>query len=238
MARRTYQRFCPLSMALDDVGDRWALHIVYALLRGPQRYADLKLFLAGAGSNVLGDRLRHLADAGIVGRSTGDRPGSDTTYHLTERGQGLARVVQSLVRWGMASLTLTAPRAHVNPEREVFDQTWTILDHSQVADETYQWTIDGVQFELEVSGRSITRTVGPARDPIVTLEATSAVLDSILAGDRTLAGAAESGDLQLVGPLEAVKRMFVITGFPADLTGAAASAENARSAVQSDLASA
>src|SRR5258708_6873778 len=30
--KRAYDRFCPLSLALDQVGDRWTLHIVYALL--------------------------------------------------------------------------------------------------------------------------------------------------------------------------------------------------------------
>src|SRR5262249_12005524 len=89
LARRAYHRFCPLSMALEQVGDRWTLHIVYALLNGPKRYADLQAFLRGAGSNVLADRLRRLAESGIIGRSAGATPGSDTTYHLTERGREL-----------------------------------------------------------------------------------------------------------------------------------------------------
>ncbi len=219
MAPRTYHRLCPLSMALEDVGDRWTLHIVYALLGGPKRYADLKAFLDGAGSNVLGDRLRQLADAGIVSRTTGDRPGSEVRYRLTERGLALAPVVQALVRWGMASLTLTAPTSGSAPDREVFDQTWAIPDPALVADESYEWTVDGVRFELAVSGRSVTRTRGPARNPVVTLTATSAALDSILAGDRTLAGAAAAGDVQVTGPPDAVERMFTAVGFPTQLLG-------------------
>src|SRR5262249_38367065 len=109
MAPRTYGRLCPLSMALEDVADRWTLHIVYALLGGPMRYAARQAFLVGAGSNVLGERLRHLADAQIVSRVAGDRPGSDVRYQLTDRGLALAPVIQALVRWGMAPLTLTAP---------------------------------------------------------------------------------------------------------------------------------
>lgn len=217
--RRTYHRFCPLSMALEDIGDRWALHIVYALLEGPKRYADLKNFLAGAGSNVLGDRLRQLADAQIVGRSTGARPGSDTTYHLTERGRALAPVIQALVRWGMAPLTLTAPSSGAAPDHEVFDQTWTIPDPSLVTDEIYQWTVDGVEFELALSGSSLTRTRGPARHPAVTLATTSAVFDSVLAGERTLADAMAAGEFELTGAPDAIERMFVATGLPAKLLG-------------------
>ena len=168
MAPRNYHRLCPLSMALDDVGDRWTLHIVYALLDGPKRYADLKAFLAGAGSNVLGDRLKHLADARIVGRVTGDRPGSDVLYQLTERGLALAPAVQALVRWGMASLTLTAPASASARDREVFDQTWTIPDPGLVADETYDENFDPVHqavFEQTDSGMVIRSAFGVKKPP-------------------------------------------------------------------------
>ena len=215
MARRAYHRFCPLSMALEDVGDRWTLHIVYALLDGPKRYADLQAFLRGAGSNVLPDRLTRLAESGVIGRSTGDAPGSDTTYHLTERGRGLAPAIQGLVAWGFASLLPSGDGA----KPETFDQTWAVSDPEAVTDETYQWSVDGIEFELSVSGRSLTRTPGPARKPIVTLSMTRSVLDAVLAGQKTIAEAAKAKELTLVGPPDAIRRMFVITGFPAALHG-------------------
>jgi DNA-binding HxlR family transcriptional regulator len=215
MARRAYNRFCPLSMALEDVGDRWTLHIVYALLEGPMRYADLSAYLRGAGSNVLGDRLKRLAESGIVGRSTGDAPGSDTTYHLTQRGLELLPVIQALVRWGFAALLPTG----ADEEPVTFDQTWAVPDPDAVADETYQWSVDGVEFELSVSGRSLTRTPGRARKPVVKLSTTREALDSILAGRRTIAEAAKTKDVKLTGPRDAVRRMFLITGFPPGLHG-------------------
>lgn len=168
---------------------------------------------------MLGERLKHLADARIVSRVTGDRPGSDVRYQLTERGLALAPVVQALVRWGMATFTLTAPASASARDREVFDQTWTLPDPAQVVDETYEWAVDGVRFELAIAGRFVTRTRGPARSPIVTLTATSAALDSVLAGERTLAAATASGDVELIGSPDAVERMFTAIGFPASLLG-------------------
>ena len=215
MARRAYHRFCPLSMALEDVGDRWTLHIVYAVLDGPKRYADLQAFLRGAGSNVLADRLKQLAKSGVVGRSTGDAPGSDTTYHLTERGRGLAPAIQGLVAWGFASLLPGGDDA----KPETFDQTWAVPDPEAVTDETYQWSVDGVEFELSVSGRFLTRTPGRARKPIVTLSMTRSALDSVLAGRRTIADAVKAREVSLTGPPDAIRRMFLITGFPAGLHG-------------------
>ena len=202
-------------MALEDVGDRWTLHIVYALLDGPKRYADLQAFLRGAGSNVLADRLKRLAKSGVVGRSTGDAPGSDTTYHLTERGRGLAPAIQGLVAWGFASLLPGGDDA----KTETFDQTWAVPDPDAVTDETYQWSVDGVEFELSVSGRFLTRTAGRARKPIVTLSITRSALDSVLAGTRTIADAVKAKEVALTGPQDAIRRMFLITGFPAGLHG-------------------
>jgi DNA-binding HxlR family transcriptional regulator len=190
-------------MALEDVGDRWTLHVVYALLDGPKRYAELHAFLRGAGSNVLGDRLRRLAESG------------NTTYYLTERGRGLAPAIQGLVAWGFASLLPSGDHA----EAETFDQTWAVPDPDAVADETYQWSVDGVEFALSVSGRSLTRTPGRARRPIATLSMTRSALDWVLAGRGTISDAVDANDVTLTGPPEAIRRMFLITGFPAALHG-------------------
>ena len=104
-ARRAYDRFCPLSLALDQVGDRWTLHILMALLGGPKRYTELKKLLTGAGTNILSDRLRGLAANGLVSRTTGNAPGSETRYQLTERGARLGPVIGGLATWGLALLT-------------------------------------------------------------------------------------------------------------------------------------
>ncbi len=53
----------------------------------------------------------------------------------------------------------------------------------------------------------------------MTLTTTSAVLDSVLAGERTLGDAVAAGDLELTGPPEAIERMFMVTGFPTHLLG-------------------
>src|SRR5262249_23817985 len=130
------------------------------------------------------------------------------------RGLSLAPVIKALVRWGLPSLTLPAPASGSAPDREVFDQRWAIPDPTLVADETYEWTVDGVQFALEVSGRSVTRTRGPARDPAVRLITTRAAFDSVLAGGRTPPDVTAAGDVQLTGSPAAIERMFTAIGFP------------------------
>ena len=144
-ARRTYDRLCPLSLALDQVGDRWTLHILMALLGGPKRYTELKKLLTGAGTNILTERLRGLAANGLVSRTTGNAPGSEIRYRLTERGARLGPVIGGLATWGLELLTGTAPGD--DQEKQVFDRTWTLDAATAELHESYQWSIDDVSFD-------------------------------------------------------------------------------------------
>lgn len=92
---RGYGQYCGLAKSLDHVGDRWTLLIVRELLVGPRRYGEIRRALPGVATNLLADRLRTLRADGIV-----DRDEADGSYHLTEFGRGLERVVHELVRWG------------------------------------------------------------------------------------------------------------------------------------------
>ena len=64
-----YGRFCPLSRALDVIGERWTLLIVQELLKEPRRYGALLDRLPGISTSVLADRLRRLERAGVVAGS-------------------------------------------------------------------------------------------------------------------------------------------------------------------------
>ena len=211
--RRTYDRLCPLSLALDQVGDRWTLHILMALLGGPKRYAELKKLLTGAGTNILSDRLRGLAANGLVSRATGNAPGSETRYQLTERGAQLGPVIGSLATWGLALLTGTAPGSAEQGQR-VFDRTWTLDAATEALHESYQWRIDDVDFELAVRGDKIIRTPGRVARPAVTLTASNTTLASLVTGRQSVAEAIERDHIRLKGSKTAIRRMFDVLGFP------------------------
>ena len=211
-AEHGYGRFCPISLALDKIGDRWTLLIVNMLLSGPQRYTDLKVYVEGAGSNVLGDRLRRLAQDGIVGRTVGSEPGSPVTYHLTARGRALEPALRNLFRWGMLDLIAAEPS---QPDGVIFDQTWAIGSKGPMKRETYQWTIDGHDLELVVDGFELQRTRGKAKNPAATLRSTTDVFVKLVSGQIRAAQAMAAGSFKITGSADAVARMFLATGFPA-----------------------
>lgn len=90
----------PLERALAQVGDRWSLLIVHALLGGAKRFGELSEFLAGIAPNVLSQRLKHLERAGIlVSRPYSSRP-PRFAYELTAAGRELAGALHLLAQWG------------------------------------------------------------------------------------------------------------------------------------------
>ena len=97
---RTYEHFCMLARALEQVGDRWTLLVVRDLLGAPRRFTDLIALLGGITPKTLTQRLRSLQEAGLVeaDRQPGRR---EVWYRLTPAGRDLAPVVESLFLWGL-----------------------------------------------------------------------------------------------------------------------------------------
>jgi DNA-binding HxlR family transcriptional regulator len=95
---RRYRLLCPISRALDHIGDRWTLLVLRDLHAGPARFTDLQAGLTGLASNLLTDRLRRLEADGLVRR----RPAEfgTTVYELTELGESTGELLFSLARLG------------------------------------------------------------------------------------------------------------------------------------------
>jgi DNA-binding HxlR family transcriptional regulator len=98
MARETVRS--PLHEALDQIGDRWTLAVIAALLAGPRRFSDLLEELPGIAPNVLTQRLRGLErDALVVARPYSERP-PRFTYELSAAGRELSGALRLLAEWG------------------------------------------------------------------------------------------------------------------------------------------
>ncbi len=97
---RTYDHFCAVARALEQVGDRWSLLVIRDLLTGAKRFTDLMDRLGGITPKTLSQRLHELEAAGTV---TADRkPGRrEVWYRLTPAGAELAPVIDTLNWWGL-----------------------------------------------------------------------------------------------------------------------------------------
>lgn len=90
---------CPLSKALDLVGDKWSLVIVRDMCLGKKRYGDFHHSPEGIPTNILASRLRQLEEDGIIEKRAYQEKPLRYEYLLTPKGADLLPVLQALVRW-------------------------------------------------------------------------------------------------------------------------------------------
>lgn len=89
----------PLVDAVDQIGDRWSLLVVDALLSGPRRFGDLLDGIDRLAPNILSKRLKQLEDDGLVVAEPYSRRPLRHTYRLTAAGDELAGVLRLLRQW-------------------------------------------------------------------------------------------------------------------------------------------
>lgn len=92
---------CPVSIALDILGDRWSLLIIRdMMIRGYRSFQEFEASGEGIASNILASRLRKLLLAGILATDKDETDGRKVKYRLTERGIDLAPLLLELLVWG------------------------------------------------------------------------------------------------------------------------------------------
>lgn len=91
---------CPVSIALDGLGDKWSLLIVRDLMvRGCHTFREFEASGEGISTNVLADRLRRLKSLGIVAADIEESDARRVNYRLTAKGIDLAPVLLELLIW-------------------------------------------------------------------------------------------------------------------------------------------
>ena len=101
MAKRLRKRYgCPVELSLEFVGGKWKTVILAWLKEAPHRYGELRARIPGLADKVLTERLQELEDLGLVSKEAITAPRATHVYRLTERGESLRPVLDSLYLWG------------------------------------------------------------------------------------------------------------------------------------------
>ena len=209
---RHYADPCGIARALDAVGDRWALLIVRELIFGPQRFSQLRAGLPGVSPNVLAQRLRELAAAGLVRSGLLDPPASVAVYELTERGLALEPVLLELARWGSQQPVTTTNELSVSA---LMFALRTVADPAGSSHVSYALWVDGQWFTLEVAGPSVTIRRGRTGQPAAALASDTATLRSVAFGREPVSAAERDGRLAITGDRGAAERFPLLFAVPA-----------------------
>lgn len=92
---------CPLTYALDLIGGKWRLPIIWALSQHDTlRYNELKRKIDGITNMMLSQSLKEMESYGIVNRKQYMEIPPRVEYSLTEAGKDLIPALESLANWG------------------------------------------------------------------------------------------------------------------------------------------
>lgn len=91
---------CGMSVAIDAVGGKWKLHLMWVLGAGPRRFGQIRRLLDGVSEKVLAENLRQLEASGIVHREIYPEIPPRVEYSLTTVGEELNTALNALGEWG------------------------------------------------------------------------------------------------------------------------------------------
>ena len=93
---------CPVATTVSLIGSKWKILIIRNLLERPWRFNELKKDLAGISQKVLTDSLRSMEEDGLITRTVYPEVPPRVEYALSELGESLKPILDSIVTWGNA----------------------------------------------------------------------------------------------------------------------------------------
>ena len=91
---------CPVETTLKIIGDKWKVLILRDLFTGTKRFNELKRSLKDVSQKMLTQQLRELENDGIIHREVYPVVPPKVEYSLTELGNTLKPVIDSMYDWG------------------------------------------------------------------------------------------------------------------------------------------
>lgn len=96
---------CPISSALDVLGDKWSLLIVRDLtVHGSRTFSQFLDSPEHISTNILASRLRLLTRLNLIERTDPNASARNNAFTLTEGGAALRPILEGLADWSRTHL--------------------------------------------------------------------------------------------------------------------------------------
>jgi DNA-binding HxlR family transcriptional regulator len=96
---------CPISSALDLIGDKWSLLIIRDMMfSGKRTFSEFSASQEKIATNILSDRLTTLENAGIIRKSKMPDNKKTNIYTLTNKGINFLPVLAEIILWSNENL--------------------------------------------------------------------------------------------------------------------------------------
>lgn len=201
--------YCPVSIGVSLLADRWSLLIVREVFVGSHTFSTILRGLPGLSRSVLSSRLRELQRLGVI-TQVPSGSGLSHEYRLTESGDDLINVIEAIggwtVRWWFPepqpdqidnALLLWRMRAGVQPRYLPEGRTTLQFDFTDGTVRRAWLVLTGTEASVCLHD--------PGYDVTITVVGSGTIWHKIWYGHLQLADAIATGDIILDGPKAAVR---------------------------------
>ncbi|WP_271406148.1 winged helix-turn-helix transcriptional regulator [Tenacibaculum soleae] len=96
---------CCASLTMGIIGGKWKTVILYHLIEKTLRYNELRKEMPTVTERTLSLQLKRLEEDGVINRKVyTSKPPLKVEYSLTEFGETLTPVIQSIADWGDSAI--------------------------------------------------------------------------------------------------------------------------------------
>ena len=108
---------CPITSALDIVGDKWTLVIIKQMLfEEKSTFKDFTESPESIATNILSSRLKLLEKFGIINKENHPKNKKTNIYTLTEKGLSFTPILIELMFWSKENIQEFHPNLNIHPE--------------------------------------------------------------------------------------------------------------------------
>ncbi len=90
----------PVELALEIIGGKWKMPILWRVKDKPWRYGELKKSIGRITHKMLSQQLRELEHDGLIHREVYQEVPPKVEYTLTEKGRTVIPIIEQLREWG------------------------------------------------------------------------------------------------------------------------------------------
>lgn len=91
---------CPMRLAMDLIGGKWKLTILWHLNEGTKRFSEIKRLMPDISHKMLAQQLREMEENRLLARKVYPDVPPRVEYSIAESGLLLRPVLSMLCQWG------------------------------------------------------------------------------------------------------------------------------------------
>ncbi|WP_299157728.1 helix-turn-helix domain-containing protein [uncultured Tenacibaculum sp.] len=100
-----FRSSCPISSALDIIGDKWSLLIIRDMMfSGKKTYTEFNKSSEKISTDILSSRLTKLNELGIITKGKQEGNKKTNIYKLTKKGTELLPILLEIAQWSDKNL--------------------------------------------------------------------------------------------------------------------------------------